>query len=248
MSKREEFWAGVRATLPLVLGAIPFGIIFGALAVNSGVSPAGTAAMSALVFAGSAQFIAVGLVAGGAGVAIIVLTTAIVNLRHALYSATLAPYVKHLPQRWLLPLGFWLTDESFAVIIARYRQAGGQMGETPYRHWFYLGSALAMYLNWQICTWIGIVAGQSLPNPASWGLDFAMIVTFIGMLAGLIRQRSELVAAGVAGMVALIANPLPNKLGLILAALAGIGAGMAAEWVADRSDNGIERGLNGFDP
>ncbi len=243
MSKREEFWAGVRATLPLVLGAIPFGIIFGALAVNSGVSPVGTAAMSALVFAGSAQFIAAGLVAGGAGVAVIVLTTAIVNLRHALYSATLAPYLKHLPQRWLLPLGFWLTDESFAVIIARYRQDGGMMGETPFRHWFYLGSALAMYLNWQICTWIGIVAGQSLPNPASWGLDFAMIVTFIGMLAGLIRERSELVAAGVAGMVALAANPLPNKLGLILAALAGIGAGMAAEWMADRSNSKIERGL-----
>ena len=236
MTKRAEFWAGARATLPLVLGAIPFGIIFGALAVNSGISPAGTAAMSALVFAGSAQFIAAGLVAGGAGVAVIVLTTAIVNLRHALYSATLAPYLKHLPQRWLIPLGFWLTDESFAVIIARYRQTGGQMGETPYRHWFYLGSALAMYVNWQICTWIGIVAGQALPNPASWGLDFAMIVTFIGMLAGLIRQRSELVAAAVAGMVALAANPLPNKLGLILAALAGIGAGMAAEWVADASE------------
>ena len=99
-----------------------------------------------------------------------------------------------------------------------------------------------MYINWQIWTWVGIVAGQAIPDPASWGLDFAMIATFIGMLAGLIRERSELVAAGVAGMVALAANPLPNKLGLILAALAGIGAGMAAEWIADRSNSGIERG------
>lgn len=233
LTKRNEFWAGVRATLPLVLGAIPFGIIFGALAVNSGISPAGTAAMSALVFAGSAQFIAAGLVAGGAGVAVIVLTTAIVNLRHALYSATLAPYLKHLPQRWLLPLGFWLTDESFAVVIAHFRRAD----EGPNRHWFFLGSAVIMYVNWQICTWIGIVTGQAITDPASWGLDFAMIVTFIGMLAGLIRQRSELVAAAVAGTVALAANPLPNKLGLILAALAGIGAGVAIEWLAERSDH-----------
>ncbi len=243
MSKREEFWAGVRATLPLELGAIPFGIIFGALAVNSGISPGGAAAMSALVFAGSAQFIAAGLVASGAGIAVIVLTTAIVNLRHALYSATLAPYLKHLPQRWLIPLGFWLTDESFAVVITRFRRDG----DAPHRHWFFFGSAALMYINWQIWTWVGIVAGQAIHDPASWGLDFAMIATFIGMLAGLIRERSELVAAGVAGMVALAANPMPNKLGLVLAALAGIGAGMAAEWIADRSNGKIEHGLNGFD-
>ncbi|MCS6825604.1 MAG: AzlC family ABC transporter permease, partial [Caldilinea sp.] len=87
-SRRTEFWRGVRATFPLVVGAIPFGIIFGALAVNSGLSATAAAAMSAFVFAGSSQFIAAGLVGGGAGVLLIVMTTFVVNLRHALYSVT----------------------------------------------------------------------------------------------------------------------------------------------------------------
>src|SRR5262249_43779897 len=119
-SKRTEFWNGVKDTFPLVVGAAPFGIIFGALAVTSGISPGGALAMSAIVFAGPSQFIAAGLVAGGASILVIVLTTLVVNVRHALYAASLAPHVKHLPQRWLAPLGFWLTDESYVVVIARY--------------------------------------------------------------------------------------------------------------------------------
>src|SRR5512135_2810064 len=112
-SAPAEFLAGAKATFPLIVGAIPFGIIFGALAAASGLSFAATAAMSAFVFAGSAQFIAVGLVAAGTGWPFIVLTTFVVNLRHMLYSATLAPHVKRLPQRWKIPLAFWLTDETF---------------------------------------------------------------------------------------------------------------------------------------
>src|SRR4051794_31826352 len=107
-TRRAEFLAGVRDTIPLVIGGIPFSIIFGAVAVgSSGLSPAAAAGMSAFVFAGSAQFISAGLVGAGASIPVIVATTFVVNLRHALYSATLGPYMKHLPQRWLLPLAFW---------------------------------------------------------------------------------------------------------------------------------------------
>src|SRR5215213_6522088 len=112
---RAEFLAGAKAMIPLVIGGMPFDIIFGALAITKGISIPATMAMSLFVFAGSAQFIAVGLVGAGASIPIIILTTFIVNLRHALYSATLAPFVKHLPQRWLLPLAYTLTDESFVV-------------------------------------------------------------------------------------------------------------------------------------
>jgi hypothetical protein len=113
--RKQEFLSGVRDTLPLLLGALPFGLIYGAVAATSGLSLAAAIAMSALVFAGSSQFIAIGLVAAQTPVAIIVLTTLIVNLRHMLYSATLLPYLKDLPQRWRIPLAFWLTDETFAV-------------------------------------------------------------------------------------------------------------------------------------
>lgn len=220
-SRSIEFWAGVRATVPLIIGAIPFGIIFGAVAVTSGISPIAASTMSALVFAGSAQFIAAGLVASGASVGIIVLTTLIVNLRHALYAVSLVPHMKHLSQRWLAPLGFWLTDESYVVVINRYAQPG----DPRYRHWFYLGSALFMYVNWQLCTFVGIRAGQSIPNPERWGLDFALIVTFIGMLVPLLQSRAMVFCVVVSGAAALFFHGLPNQLGLIAAVLTGIMAG-----------------------
>lgn len=221
----SEFWAGARDTLPLIIGAIPFGFIFGALAVNSGLTPAATVAMSAFVFAGSAQFIAAGLVGGGVGVGIIVLTTFVVNLRHMLYAATLAPHVKHLSQRWLVPLGFWLTDETFAIAANRYNRSD----ESPHKHWYQLGSSVAMYSNWQLCTLLGIFAGQALEDAGQLGLDFAMVVTFIGLVIPMIKTRPALVAVLVAGVTALLAYGLPNQLGLMVAALVGVGAGLAAE-------------------
>jgi 4-azaleucine resistance transporter AzlC len=181
--------------------------------------------MSLLVFAGSAQFIAAGLIAEGIPAGIIILTTFIVNLRHALYGASLAPYLKHLPQKWLVPFSFFLTDETYATVIRRYQERG--VG--PHGHWYYLASALFMYVNWQICTLIGIVAGRSLQGAATWGLDFAMVAIFIGITVPLIVSRPMLICTLVAGVTAVLANGLPNKLGLMLAALLGIGAGVLAE-------------------
>ncbi|MCB0045627.1 MAG: AzlC family ABC transporter permease [Caldilineaceae bacterium] len=220
-NRAQEFRRGVRATFPLVVGAIPFGIIFGAVAVNGGLSPQATMAMSLFVFAGSAQFVAAGLAAAGAGVAIIVLTTFVVNLRHALYAASLAPHMKHLPQRWLALLGFWLTDESYLVVIDRYAQAD----DSRDKHWFFLGSALFMYTNWQLCTYIGIRAGQAIADPASWGLDFALPVTFIGMLVPMLRSRPVVACVLVAGVSAVLFHSLPNQLGLIIATLLGVATG-----------------------
>ena len=225
-SRRQEFWHGVRATFPLVVGAIPFGIIFGAVAVNSGLSTAGAISMSLFVFAGSAEFIATGLIKAGSTLAIIVVTTFVVNLRHSLYSASLAPHMKHLPHRWLLPLGFWLTDESYVVVINRYLAPDA----SPYKHWFFLGSALPMYLNWQLCTYIGVRAGQAIHDPGRWGLDFAMSVTFLGMLIPMLRNRATVICVVVAAVSSVLFYGLPNKLGLIVAALLAVIAGILAEW------------------
>jgi 4-azaleucine resistance transporter AzlC len=232
-TKAYEFWAGVRDTFPLVVGAIPFGIIYGALAVRSGLSTWASAGMSAIVFAGSSQFIAVGLIAGGAGPLVIVFTTFIVNLRHALYATTLGPHLRELSQRWLLPLGFWLTDETFLVSARRFNQADGSRN----KHWYYLGSAVFMYTNWQLVTWVGILAGRSLPDAGNWGLDFAMIATFIGMLAPLIEDKATISAVAAAGLTGLAANGLPNQLGLLAAALVGILVGLLVEG-NDNQENG----------
>ena len=230
-SPRSEFWAGGRDTIPLIIGAIPFGLIFGALASASGLSFAAGMGMSTVVFAGSAQFIAVGLVAAGTGWPLIVLTTFVVNLRHALYSATLAPHVVHLPQRWQIPMAFGLTDETFAVAVKRYNQGD----DSPHKRWYYLGSMVFMYTNWQICTFLGLTAGQLIPNAAAWGLDFAMPVTFIGMVIPYLTTRPMALATVVAGAVALLAYPLPHNLGLIVASLAGIAAGTLFERLGRRN-------------
>ncbi|HJS30023.1 MAG TPA: AzlC family ABC transporter permease [Anaerolineales bacterium] len=244
-SRRTECKAGMRETLPLVVGAIPFGIIFGAVAITNGLSPAGTIGMSLFVFAGASQFIAAGLFGAGAGAALIVLTTFIVNLRHLLYGVSLSPYLKHLPRRWMAPLAFWLTDETYLVSANHFDRDP----DRPDKEWYMLGSSLFMYINWQLCTVIGILAGRAIPNPAAWGLDFAMVVTFIGMLIPRLTSRPMVAAALTAGVVAIAADPLPNQIGLFLATLTGIATGLAASRIwrepAKTEDRTSQEGFEG---
>lgn len=225
MTRHKEFLDGAGGAIPLLLGAAPFGLIYGTLAVGAGVSAAATMAMSLFVFAGSAQFVAVGLVAAGAPVPIIILTTLVVNLRHMLYSATLLPYVRRLSALWRLVLAFLLTDEAFAVCISRYRQEE----ESPLKHWYQMGASVAMYVNWQIWCALGLILGSRIPDAGSWGLDFAMPVSFIGMTIPFVKNRASVVCVLTAGLVSLLTGGLPYKLGLIAAALAGVLAALVAD-------------------
>jgi 4-azaleucine resistance transporter AzlC len=218
LSVRQECLAGMRDILPLVIGAIPFGIIFGTLSSNSGLSAMGAMAMSIFVFAGSSQFIALGLLAAGTAWPLIVLTTVVVNLRHLLYSISLMPYVRHLPPRWKAAIAFWLTDEGFAVAIARYNQP---ICHTQ-THWYVLGADVLMYGNWILCTALGLTLGQLIPNPSAIGLDFAMSATFIGMTLPYLTTRPMGLSVAVAGLVSIVAYGLPHQLGLLLAAIAGL--------------------------
>lgn len=224
-SRRTELWHGARDSLPMLVGAAPFGVIFGTLAAPSGLSVFGALGMSLFVFAGSSQFIALTLLASGAGLAVIVLTTLVVNLRHALYSATLLPYVARLGQRWRIPLAFWLTDETFAVVQHRYGQADG----APHKHWYHLGSSLAMYGNWLFWTLAGVLLGRSVEGLDKLGLEFAMAATFTGIVVPMLRKLPMVAAALAAATVALLARNLDYKLGLMLAALAGVVVGVCLE-------------------
>ena len=219
----KHFWAGVRAEIPLLIGVIPFGLIYGALAIGAGLSPAAAQMMSSLVFAGSAQFITAQLVHESTPGFVIVLTIAVLNLRHMLYSASLAPYVASLPMRWKVLLSYLLTDEAYAPTILHYEKEGS----TPHAHWFWLGAGCALWVFWQLSTAVGIFLGAAIPE--SWSLEFALPLTFIAMLVPVLRDRPGIAAALSAGVVALIAYPLPYKLGLIAAALAGILVGTILE-------------------
>ncbi len=236
ISKQDQRLAlleGARATLPLIVGAIPFGILFGTLAGPSGLSLLATLAMSSIVFAGSAQFIALGLLASGAGVGVVIATTLVVNLRHLLYSAALMERVCHLPQRWRALMAFFLTDETFAAVSSRLLQGRDDPRQRALAHWYYLGSALAMYGNWQLCTWLGVALGEAFPDMTGWGLDFAMSVTFIGMITPYLRSKGRCngpmwICVISAGLMALATWGLPHKLGLIAAAVTGIALGYSS--------------------
>ena len=129
-TRAQEFFAGVRDEAPILLGTTPFGIIFGVLAVQAGLPQDQAQAMSSVVFAGSAQFIAAQLLAQSAPAVVIVLTVFVVNLRHALYSASVAPHIKHLSGLWKVVLAYLLTDEAYAVAITRYGR-----GTLRHAHW-----------------------------------------------------------------------------------------------------------------
>lgn len=221
-TSRRAFLSGMRAQLPLLLGVVPFGLIFGALAVSEGIPPWEAQALSLFVFAGSAQFIAVGLIAGGAPPAMVVLTILIVNLRHLLYSAAMARRWQSLPNRWKAALAWLLTDEAFAIGSLEY--AHPKSGSP---HAFYLGTGLALWLSWQTSTAAGILLGAL--SPASWGLEFALPLTFLAMLFPLLEDRCHVVAAVVAGVLSPLLAELPYGLGLLMAILAGIAAAMGIE-------------------
>ncbi len=219
----KNFWAGVRAELPLLIGVFPFGMIYGALALNAGLSTTAAQMMSSIVFAGSAQFITSQLVHDATPGFVIVLTIAVINLRHMLYSASLAPYLASLPTRWKTLLSYLLTDEAYAPTILYYEKEG----ITPCAHWFLLGAGLALWCTWQISTALGIFLGTAIPK--SWSLDFALPLTFIAMVVPVLKNQPAIAAALSAGIVALVAFSLPYKLGLILAALVGIIVGTLLE-------------------
>jgi 4-azaleucine resistance transporter AzlC len=213
---------GVRDQLPILLGVIPFGLIFGALAVSQGIPGWAAQGLSLFVFAGSAQFVAAELVGAGAPALVIVFTILVVNLRHLLYSASLAPSLRHLPGRWRVPLAWLLTDEAFATTSARLNR-----GVQIHAEWYMLGTGLALWSSWQVSTAVGVLLGAQVP--AGWSLDFALPLTFMALVAPSLVDRPALGAAASAGVCAVVLTWLPFKLGLVLASLIGIAVGVGLE-------------------
>ena len=230
-SRRAESAAGFKVTIPFMVGAAPFGIIFGAVATQNGLSASETAALSLFVFSGSAQFVAISLLALGAGGWTIWLATLILNLRHTLYAAALVPYVRHLSLPWRFVLSAGLTDETFAAMEDRYRR----LGRHENSHWAYLTSVVAMYVNWNIWTQIGIATGQQFAGLKDSGLAFAVIATFIGMVVQKLTTPGARAAAAIAGFLAAALAFLPHNLGLTISTILAIcGAVLVDRYVAAR--------------
>src|SRR5450759_632379 len=222
-SNRYEFLNGAKDEIPILLGVIPFGLIFGAGPVASHVRVLEAPAMSSVIFAGSAQFIAAQLLGAGASGLVVLMVIFVVNLRHALYSASLAPYMQHLKPGWKFLLAYLLTDEAYAVAATHY-QRGSDM---PNNHWYFFGAGLTLWISWQISTALGIFIGTKIPSNLP--LSFFLPLTFIALVIPVLKDRASLVSALVAGLIGLLAINFPYKTGLLIAGLSGILAGLFIE-------------------
>ena len=222
-SPREEFLAGSREIAPVLLGSIPFGLVAGVAAVASGLTPLEGIALSVLSFSGIAQLIVCQLIAAQSPVIVTIGAASVVSLRLLMYSAAVSPHLAHLSLRWRALLAFFMTDQGFAMAVKHFSAPGSR----AHRHWHVLGTSLTLYVFWQAAVIVGIAVGAQIP--ASWSLDFAVVLTFIAILVPAVRTRADLAAAIVAAAVALLAAGLPYRLALVVASIAGIAAGMAIE-------------------
>ncbi len=226
----SPFREGLRAALPLWLGIAPYGLVFGLLGPHAGLGAAGTLAMSLIVFAGSAQFVAVGMLTSGASYVLIVLTTLVVNLRHLLYGASVAPYLRRVSGARKAALSFLLTDEAFALVIAHFRQPGVEPSAA-----YYLGVASVLYVGWAIATAVGLALGGLVPDPAALGLDFALPATFIALLVPQLKSRGAWATVGAAGILILAARGLPGRLDILAATVVAATVGWGVEEWRSRS-------------
>jgi 4-azaleucine resistance transporter AzlC len=190
----------------IAASAIGFGFVYGLAARDAGFSPIEAMAMSVIVFAGAAQFAAVGYVAGGLPWVGIVLLTGLLNARHLLYSASLSPWLRDVPRPRRAIMAHLLTDEAYALTIAHFRR----LGRTD--EWGYWIAAVAVtFIPWNLATLAGVVVGGSIPDPNQFGVDIIFPCAMAGLAVGLITGRRELVAAvaggGIALGVALVATP-----------------------------------------
>ena len=224
----DEFLAGCRDEAPLQLGVIPFGMLYGIGALAAGMPVWLAQLTSMLVFAGAAQLVIVQMLAAAAGALPIGLTAVLLNLRHMLYSASVAEHVRHLPRRWRVVLAYLLTDEAYAVALLRYTRpaaADQEQAEPDLRHWYFLGCGLTLWGCWQLSTALGIAFGARIPP--EWDIDFAVPLTFIALLTLLVKERAGQAAALVAALAVLALAALPFRLGLVLAIVLGLLAGAA---------------------
>jgi predicted branched-subunit amino acid permease len=226
----SHFLRGGRDSLPFVLVAGPFGLLFGVLAAEAGLALHEVMAFSIAVFAGAAQFTALQLMQEHTPTIIVIISALAVNLRVAMYSASLTPYLGGAPF-WQRVLAAYLTvDQAYALSIMRFERPPEMT--LPERMAYFFGTNLIVAPLWLTASFVGAYAGALIPD--SWALDFALPIAFIAMVGPMMRTPAHVIAAFVGASVALLAAGIPYNLGLIVAGLAGMIAGAQAEVMLDR--------------
>ncbi len=219
-SARQSFIAGTRAIAPLLVAALPFGLVYGVAVTQSSIPNWQGGLASPLIVGGAAQFALIDLIDDNASWALAVGTALVINLRFAMYSGALAPSFSEFSTRWRLGLAFLMTDQIAVTALIEY----DRNSDPFHRRWFYLGAGIPFAAVWVISTGLGIAFGSDIPD--SWELGLAVPIVFIGRLMPSIKNRPSLVAAAVGGTIAFVTASLPNGLNIIVGALAGVSAGL----------------------
>jgi 4-azaleucine resistance transporter AzlC len=216
---KTDFRQGLAAAWPICLGYAPIGMAFGVIARQAGLTPLEIGLMSALVFAGSAQFIAVSMIASGAAALSIVVTTFIVNLRHLLMSSALTLFVKNEKKGRLALLAYGVTDESFAVNFSKYRKSFWNTNRS-------LTVNHTANLAWIASTVAGGYGGQYIP-PGAFGTDYALIAMFICLLVFQLNGARYVIAALLAALLSVgLALVIPGNIHIVLASVLAAALGV----------------------
>ncbi|MBU3029632.1 AzlC family ABC transporter permease [Paracoccus marinaquae] len=228
---REAFLHGVLQSLPFLIVIIPFAILFGVVALEAGMDVAQIMGFSVLVLAGASQFTAVQLLSDNAPAFIVILSGLAVNLRMAMYSASLVPWLRGATGRQKIWIAYTLIDQSYALSIQHYERHPRL--SLQQRLAYFAGTAVVLCLPWMAASWVGATVGRAIPDDIA--LDFALPITFLAMIAPMLRTPAHLAACFVAVLGALLLAGLPSGLGLLIAAPLGMATGALVErWAETR--------------
>ncbi|WP_394240923.1 AzlC family ABC transporter permease [Vibrio astriarenae] len=221
VNKARSLLKGTIAMMPLSLAVVPWGFLAGSFALDSGLTPLEGQAMSAILFAGAAQLVAMGMIKAGTSVMTMVVTIFFITSRHFLYGLSMRSHISHLPMRWRVCLGFLLTDELFALC--------GHHKPNHFDPWYALGAGFSFYLIWNFATFVGIVVGAQIPDLQHYGLEFAIAATFIAIVVPNIKSWPILLASISALISSVVLAYLGVESGLVIASMIGMSVGYFSE-------------------
>ncbi|KAA5889110.1 AzlC family ABC transporter permease, partial [Klebsiella pneumoniae] len=213
---------------PLCIGDFPFSFIVGALSVSAGMSVWQSTAWSAIVIAGSAQMLALNMLKTGATLGVIIFTTLIINLRHVLYSASISGSVREASFFKKCFMSYALTDEVYATTVKEME------GNKKEKYLFYGSAMITFWAIWVLADFLGALVGASFPHIEKYGLDFAMVAAFIAIVVPQIKSQACTVAAVVAAVSGVLLVVLPYSLGIVVASVLGVLAGLCVDLAEER--------------
>ena len=215
-SNFKIFLKGIIDVSPLMIPVVPFGLIYGILAIDIGFSPLATMGMSLIIFGGASQIILLQLFSGGASSLVIISSVGAVNSRHLLYGAVVSEHVSDLKLIWKIIISYFLIDQAFAVSNEYFKK-----NKQKNKYFHLIGGGFTCWVIWQTTTFLGIILGAAIPDKL--GLSFAVPLTFLAILINEFRKIINVIVIIVSGLVALFGfNYIPYKAYVIVAAFAGL--------------------------